>query len=256
MWLNEIFKQSFGGIKTNYNTWLLVATISFIVGGLPALIAQPDVLEFYKNVSFDLTAPATTSSFPIDNNASVLGILGLVISILITPGIMAIGLMGARGERGKIDRIIKKAPIALKLFGFSIVYLIAVFIGTLALIIPGIYLLLRYSMTPLILVDRENIGVFDAMKESSDIMKGKYWSVLFNFYVLGVIMFTAFFAIFVISFPLLAISDSLPILTLILFQIMLVISSSITYPLGNIGYGVIYTRLIRNSRFESPKASK
>lgn len=211
------------------------------------MIVQPDVLEFYKNISFDLTIPATTSSFPTTDNISVLEILGLIISILIIPGIMIIGLMGARGKNGKINQIIKKAPVALKIFGFSIIYFIAVAIGTFALIIPGIYLLLRYSMTPLILVDRENIGVFDAMKKSSDIMKGKYWSVLFNFYILGLVIFTVFFAIFAITFPLLAISDSLPILTLILFQVVFIISSSITRPLGNIGYGVIYTKLLENN---------
>lgn len=244
MWLNEIFKLAFRSVKTNYGTWLAIAIITFIVGALPALITQPDILDFYKNVSYDLSSPATASSFPIRDNVSILEILGLVLSILITPGILAIGLMGARGKNGKLDHIINKAPLALKLFGFSIIYIIAVVAGTLALIIPGVYLLLRYSMTPLILIDEKNIGVFDAMKKSSDIMKGKYWNVLFNFYVLGLVMFTALFAIFTVSFPFLAISVGTPVLTLILFQIVFIVSSSITYPLGNVGYSVIYTNIL------------
>lgn len=256
MWLNEIFRLAFHNIKTNYGTWLLIAIITFIVGGLPTLIAQPDVLEFYKNVNYDLSSPSSFPSLPVTDNMSILEILGLIISILITPGILAISLMGARGKNGKLDQIIKKAPLALKLFGFSIVYIIAVIAGIVALIIPGIYLLLRYSMTPLILVDQEGIGVFDAMKKSSDIMKGNYWKALFNFLILGIVILAVYLVLFVISLPLLIISSNLPILVLIISQVLFIISNSITYPMGNIGYGVVYTKILGGNSSENTPVNK
>lgn len=256
MWLNEIFKQSFGNIKTNYVTWFLIAVITFVVGGLTTLISQPETLEFYKNFNYDFSSTATLPTFSTTDNMSILEILGLIISILIAPGILAIGLMGARGKNGKLDQIVKKAPLVLKLFGFFIIYTIAVVAGTIALVIPGIYLLLRYSMTPLILVDQENIGVFDAMKKSSDIMKGNYWSVLFNFFVLGFVITFISIVFFVITIPLMAVSASVPILLLIITQIIFIFSSSIAYPMSSVGYGVVYTKILEGNSSESTSVSK
>lgn len=52
--------------------------------------------------------------------------------------------------------------------------LIALYIllGTLALIIPGIYMMLKYSMIDYIFAENPKISYKDAMKEAADIMKG------------------------------------------------------------------------------------
>ena len=251
MWLNEIFTRAFESIKTNYPTWLLIGVIIFVLR-IPALIIFETTPSLAEPTNFNFLAFSTylAESQPT-GILSILDLLSLVITILIAPGILAIGLMGARGKKGRLDVIINKASLALKLFGFSIIYLLMITIGLVALVIPGIYLLLRYTMTPFILIDKGNIGVFDAMKESSEMMKGRYWKVIFNHTILLLtIIVTFIIAGFIIS-PIFLIPSISSIAVIIITQIVAVFITSVIYPLGGVGTAVVYTKVSKGKSSEA-----
>ena len=256
MWLNEVFTKSFANIKSNYKTWLLVGLI-FAVLGIPSLIVSetspvlPDTADF----SWDEFMILAQDSRPT-GALLYLSLLSNLLTLMITPGLIAISLMAARGKNGKIGQIIEKASLFIKLIGFSIVYVVMIVFGTLALVFPGIYLLLRYSMTPFILIDKGDIGVFDAMKESSEIMKGNYWKLLFNqvILVLAIIAATAFIAAVTLPLGLIFSIDSL--ITTVMFQILGVFVVSVTYPMWSVGSAVIYTKILEGKEAGSTTKSK
>lgn len=106
-------------------------------------------------------------------------------------------------------------------------------------------------MTPLILIDKGNIGVFDAMKESSEMMKGRYWKVIFNHTIILVtIIVTFIIAGFIIS-PIFLIPSISSIAIIIVTQIVAVFITSVIYPLGGVGTAVVYTKVSKGKSSEA-----
>ena len=60
--------------------------------------------------------------------------------------------------------------------GANILLLLGKATGYLCLIIPGIYLSVRWSFVNIIIAD-QGVGVREAFKQSSDIVKGCWWHV-------------------------------------------------------------------------------
>ena len=75
----------------------------------------------------------------------------------------------------------------------GLLYIIALTIGTILLIIPGIILALGLSMTFFIMVDEPEISGFDALKKSWDMMRGQKWNLfclwlrLFGWFLLSIL---------------------------------------------------------------------
>lgn len=173
MWLSEILDRSKQSIKLHYIEWFIVALII-------TLLALP--------LSVDADSQAIASgSFPLSGpqQLAILILIGLALQVMITPGIIAMGMAGATKRKVNTSLISTKMYLAPRYFGFSLLYATAIIFGLLALVIPGIYLALRFSLTPYIMIDDGKIGVFDAMKRSGDLMKGKYLKVLGSFVFIG-----------------------------------------------------------------------
>ncbi len=161
---------------------------------------------------------------------------------MIAPGLIAIGLSAARGKKLELDLIVKKVHLAGKLFGFSILYGIAVVAGLLALIIPGIYLMVRFGFAPLIMVENEKIGVFDAMKKSGEMAKGHYFDIIFSiFTVFLVALFFLMIASLIVefAFPGVAVGPTL------IREALYVFPNSVTTPLVYVGFSIIYLSLAK-----------
>lgn len=256
MWLNEIFTKSFASIKSNYSTWLLVGLI-FTVLGIPSFIIGETAPIASDTVNFDFNALTSYLKDTRPTGALLyLSLLSNLIYMLIVPGLLAVALMGARGQYGKLGLIVDKASLVVKFIGFFILYMILITLGTVALIIPGIYLLLRYSMTPFILIDKGNIGVFDAMKESSDMMKGNYWKVFFNQFVLWIAVIVTTIVALLVTLPFSFIFSADSLATSIIIQIVGIFVISITYPLWGVGSAVVYTEVLKGKGSKSPEVSK
>jgi uncharacterized membrane protein len=73
-----------------------------------------------------------------------------------------------------------------KYLGASLLFGIIVAIGFILLVIPGIYLLLRFLFVPYLVMDRK-LAPFDALRESSRITLGHKWQLLgFLLAVIGI----------------------------------------------------------------------
>lgn len=223
MWLSEIFDRAFRSIKENYRAWFLLAVISTVISA-PTTFVGPPHQEFQ-----DITLAGYSSV-----------LLALILNILIAPGIIAMGLAGANGQKIELDQIIKKVHLALRLLGLSILYGIAVAAGLIALVIPGIYLMIRFGFAPLVMVENEKIGVFDAMKESTKRAKGNHLNIFFNG---SVTLLVSLIIMIIASLIVVPITSQETTAAMLITNLIFILPTSVFIPITYIGWAVMYHRL-------------
>lgn len=108
------------------------------------------------------------------------GIMGTACAI----GMLGISLKLVRGEKAEYQEIIPSWHSFWRYVLVSVVSGILFLVGLVLLIIPGIYLMLRFSMAKLAILDHQNIGVFDALRISSEMTSGVKWELLGLFLVI------------------------------------------------------------------------
>ena len=83
-------------------------------------------------------------------------------------------------SRGKKTEIAKFFGVGMNQFGTllgaAILLCLGIGIGYMLFIIPGIYLTVKWLFVPYIIVDKK-VGVSNAFKQSSDMVKGRWWEV-------------------------------------------------------------------------------
>ena len=127
-------------------------------------------------------------------------------------------------------------PVLWTLFGASILYAIAVAIGFVLLIVPGLILLTIWAvLAPAIVI--ENRGMTDAFRRSRELVKGFGWPVFGT--VLCAALITVVVGVILISIAA-AIADG-PILRIVLG----LLASSVTAPIAGLVAGVLYYRLLQ-----------
>ncbi len=110
-----------------------------------------------------------TSTFSQTRTASPLNaIISNVLSIFLTLGLVRIGLDLVSGKQISVGQLFGGGRHLLRAIGASILYGLMVGLGILLLIVPGIYLALRYGQFMTAIVDRD-MGVMESLSYSSSI---------------------------------------------------------------------------------------
>ncbi len=138
-------------------------------------------------------------------------------------------------------------PVLLPLIGAGILAGIAIGIGFLLLIVPGLILVTIWAViAPVIVV--EHSGVIDAFGRSRELVRGNGWQV---FGVLVLIYIIVFVVGAILGAIAIGISDSVGMR--ILFN---VVASTLTAPIGALAASIIYFRLmaLRNEAPPAPPA--
>ena len=118
----------------------------------------------------------------VKQTSTVASILELAISVFLGLGMNSYFMKIARGEEADIMDLFSKGNLFLKAFITAILTGLAIFGGTLLLVIPGIMLAFGYSMISYIYIDNPDIGIVEVMKKSREMMKGHKW----QFFCLGI----------------------------------------------------------------------
>jgi uncharacterized membrane protein len=84
----------------------------------------------------------------------------------------------------------KKSYVFLwKFIALSIVYNVAVFLGLILLIAPGVYLAIKWQFWPFVLLENKDMNITDILEKSSEITNGVKWKLLgLAFVFLGVMI--------------------------------------------------------------------
>ncbi len=114
----------------------------------------------------------------------VLGFLAMIFLLILRIGYLKIFLRMYDNEKPKFSDLFSEYPLFWKYLGVSILYPLVVSGGLILLIIPGIIWAVRFSFSPIILVDTK-MGPITSMKESYAITSGKFWNLFGFFLVIG-----------------------------------------------------------------------
>jgi hypothetical protein len=105
-----------------------------------------------------------------------------VLSLFLGTGFMLIALRVAKGEHASYKDILPHWRVAWHYFCASAVSGLLIVLGFIALIIPGIYLLLRYSMVRFAVLELSHAegahSITNSMRKSSAMTKGVKWKLL------------------------------------------------------------------------------
>jgi hypothetical protein len=127
------------------------------------------------------------------------------------------------------------APVLLPLIGAGILYGLAVGVGLVLLIVPGLFLLTIWAViAPVIVVERS--GVFAAFGRSRELVRGNGWHV---FWVIAVGFLISFAGAIVFGGIASALSNG-PIVRIVFSAL----ASTITAPIAALIAGILYYRLL------------
>lgn len=159
--IKEALRLGYASLKRDWPQWFGLSLIL-------ALIQLPSA--FFATNGGDNIMPSPTE-------VAVL-LLTFVLTMIISPGETQFGLNAARNKNVSIKLLTEKANLALKFALIFIVYGLVVGAGLILLIIPGIYLAIKYGLTPYLVLENPKLGVIEALKKSGELTKGKILPIL------------------------------------------------------------------------------
>ena len=105
-------------------------------------------------------------------------VIGLLAIPAVIGGYVESMVRMARGEKVGIGDFFKTGFNRFgTLLGASILSLLGIVIGFICLIIPGIYLMIRWYFIYQVIVDKD-ASVFESFKQSADMVSGQFWIIL------------------------------------------------------------------------------
>lgn len=121
-------------------------------------------------------------------------LLQQLLGIYLGLGIVRLGLNIAGGEKASVGDLFSQGSVFWRGVGATFLYYLLVVVGLIALIVPGIYLAIRFGYFQVALVDR-NLGVFESFEYSSRLTKGNKWRLFLLGLLVVLIMFAGLLAL-------------------------------------------------------------
>lgn len=114
----------------------------------------------------------------------LLGIVKYALSLIVSMGVIKGLIMVTKGKTVDMDTILSTKDQLVSYFVASLLMGLMITIGLILLIVPGIYLMLKYFFTPILIVDQK-LGAMDALSKSSKLTDGIKMELLM-FWLAGV----------------------------------------------------------------------
>lgn len=176
--LGRVFNRGFGTVGGNP---LATLGIAFLFGALPGQILGYFTQQLRGPVIVQLGTGGTVAVW------IVAAVLGIVFSMLTQGALVRATVAHAEGRRaGFGESAMAGLTIVVPLFLLSLIIALAVGIGMILLIVPGVILYVIWSVAAPALVT-ERTGVFAAIGRSADLTRGARWKVFGILLVLLVI---------------------------------------------------------------------
>lgn len=171
--VGRVFQRAFSAISLNPG---VILTLALLIGAVPGLIMS---YLFYK---LGLFSPAATSLGAVSPSALLgasflSGLITMFIAAIVQGALTRATVSANEGVKATLAESISAAlRVVLPLIGLTILWAIGVGIGFILLIVPGIILLMMWSVAvPALVVERQ--GVFAAFRRSAELTKGARWKI-------------------------------------------------------------------------------
>jgi hypothetical protein len=182
--VGEVMNRAIAVIRANP---LATFGIAFLFGALPQ-----QLFRFFTR-PFATTDPTAAMGLVALSIASVL--LSMFLASLVAGAIVRVTIGFAEDEKVSFGESVSTGLAkALPLLGLSVLMAIALVLGFMLLVVPGVILLVMWAVASPALV-AENIGVIEAFGRSRQLTKGARWRV----FGLGLLMLVIFWIISAIS---------------------------------------------------------
>lgn len=182
--VGEVMNRAIAVIRANP---LATFGIAFLFGALPQ-----QLFRFFTR-PFATTDPTAAVGLVALSIASVL--LSMFLASLVAGAIVRVTIGFAEDEKVSFGESVSTGLAkALPLLGLSVLMAVALVLGFMLLVVPGVILLVMWAVASPALV-AENIGVIEAFGRSRQLTKGARWRV----FGLGLLMLVIFWIISAIS---------------------------------------------------------
>lgn len=186
MSIGRVFQRAFSTIGHNP---IVVLGIAAILG------AFPSVLMNYVIASSGMSAgagAANASASTIFGGMAASWIVAVVVGAIVQGALTRAVAADNDGQRAGFGECLSAAVrVLLPLIGVALLFSIAIFLGMLLLIVPGIMIMVAWSVAgPAVVVERNGVG--EAFRRSGELTKGSRWKIFGLFLVLLVIYLIAF----------------------------------------------------------------
>lgn len=173
-------KRGFELTKRNFATILLVGLA--YIGAFIGVSLLGGLIQGLAGASNSSLGESSPNMAPAAIIAVLVWIINQVFSIFLSLGLVRIGLNLVSGKQVSVGQLFGEGGKLLPAIGASILFGLMAGLGFLLLIVPGIYVILRYGQYMNAIVDR-NLGVLDSLSYSSSITTNNR----LNLFVLGLL---------------------------------------------------------------------
>ncbi len=166
----ELTKRQFGNILLVGLTWIGISiAVAVIMGLIDSALGIGGTSTYETWISESERGSATGFAANSTMSPSILNsIVTNIVSIFLGLGLTRVGLNLVSGKAVTVGMLFGEGNKLLRAIGASILFGLMVFFGILLLVVPGIYLALRYGQFMAAIVDRD-MGVMDAFSYSSSL---------------------------------------------------------------------------------------
>lgn len=189
--VGECVKRAFELTKRNFAMILLVGlTYVGVTLGVSILLSMIDTALGLGTSQSEIQSDEGFGSFQFQQSGSALNmIVSQVFSVFLSLGLVRVGLNLVSGKDVSVGQLFGEGRKLLPAIGASLIFAAMVFVGLLLLVVPGIYLMLRYGQFMNAMVDR-NLGVLESLRYSSSITTNNR----LNLFLLGLLSIAIFIA--------------------------------------------------------------
>jgi DNA-directed RNA polymerase subunit RPC12/RpoP len=210
--VGDVFSRSWGLYKENLGMCIAAP----ILGNILAYVASIAIYLFFIVMFFVVAAVAGQNNQAVIIPAVILFYLAAIAGVIIVSmffqlGMQTVLLQIAQGRNPGMGELFSGGPLLWRMVACSLLLGIAVMVGTLLLVIPGIILLLMFWPYSYVLIDRKLPGI-DSFSEARNITRGNLLTLtaifllIFVIYFVGTIITLGIGAIFVLPFCMLVMS--------------------------------------------------
>jgi hypothetical protein len=246
--VGEMLDAGFRLFRARFGTLMVCVLAPVVPFTILGTILQASVDEN----AFDVNAPASTvdsgTAFAGTIVAAVVQSAAIALAIAACFKVISAAYLGERAGAGESLRYALSR--VLPLIVAYIVLVVIVSVGTVLLIIPGIFFAVKLSMTFAALVF-ERTGPFGSIGRSWSLTSGNFWRTFGTLLVVFLITFIVQLLLVGVITGILGASDSSEIAVAIVLTLVNLLALAITYPLWAAVVSVVYYDLrVRNEGFD------
>ncbi len=153
--IGTAFSYGWAKFKENVGQWILIALVVTVVNLVFGVVAY-SIDSFFARVIFQL--------------------IGFVVGQIVTLGLIRAALDVTQGQAPDVGRVFKTEHLGTYIVA-SILYGLAVSIGLILCIIPGLFLAIMFTFYGYYILDR-GVGATDSLGESWNLVKSNFGSIL------------------------------------------------------------------------------